>query len=76
MSIEPNTNKTFIDDCGVEHHIDDFRPSEDELLQPGNAFAGLLSAMIVTRIGPVGINMKIGECMYYIGSQLRWHYAS
>ena len=37
------TNKyyeTFVDDSGVEHHIDDFRPSEDEVLEPGQCICG------------------------------------
>ena len=33
-------NDTFVDDCGVEHHIDDFRPSEDEVLEPGQCICG------------------------------------
>ena len=33
-------NDTFVDDCGVEHHIDDFRPSEDEQLEPGQCICG------------------------------------
>ena len=33
-------NDTFVDDRGVEHHIDDFRPREDEQLQPGQCICG------------------------------------
>ena len=33
-------NETFVDDCGVEHHIDDFRTSDDEKLQPGQCICG------------------------------------
>ena len=33
-------NETMVDDSGVEHHIDDFRPSEDEVLEPGQCICG------------------------------------
>ena len=33
-------NDTFVDDCGVTHHIDDFRPSPDEELQDGECICG------------------------------------
>ena len=33
-------NETFVDDSGVEHHIDDFRPSDDEVLEPGQCICG------------------------------------
>ena len=38
---DPNKyNETMVDDCGVEHHIDDFRPDEDDNLQEGQCICG------------------------------------
>lgn len=33
-------NDTFIDDNGVEHHINDFRPDPQEQLQDGECVCG------------------------------------
>ncbi len=46
MITDPNDNKTFIDDCGVEHHIDDFRPDEDDNLQPGQCVCGAFECKV------------------------------
>ena len=64
---DPNNkyNDTFVDDCGVEHHIDDFRPSEDEQLQPGQCICGLLSAVMNTRIGVADGRVSILNVNYY-----------
>ena len=38
---DPNKyNETMVDDSGVEHHIDDFRPDEDDNLQEGQCICG------------------------------------
>ena len=37
---KPDIKDTFVDELGVEHHIDDFRPSEDEVLEPGQCICG------------------------------------
>ena len=38
---DPNKYKeTMVDDCGVEHHIDDFRPDDDDNLQEGQCICG------------------------------------
>ena len=31
---------TFIDDCGVTHHLSDFAPSDDDKLQEGQCVCG------------------------------------
>ena len=40
MSNPNKYNETMVDDHGVEHHIDDFRPHDDDNLQEGQCICG------------------------------------